>query len=99
MSDARSGEGARLPNVHYNVVTWDEEGDHLFVGNDIGVWALKTRGSEFEKKDGKYDWRDISAGLPNAIVTDLVYHRKTNSLTAATYGRSLWVADESAWTR
>jgi photosystem II stability/assembly factor-like uncharacterized protein len=99
LSDAHLGDDAPLPNVQYNVVTWDKEGDYLFVGNDIGVWALKTRGDTFEKDAKKYCWRDISSGLPNALVTDLVYHSRSHSLTAATYGRSLWWAAEEAWTR
>jgi photosystem II stability/assembly factor-like uncharacterized protein len=89
LSDA-GAISAPLPNVHHNVVTWDKEGEHIFVGNDVGVWALHTPGGKAEKKNGTYDWFDISANLPNAIVTDLVYHRKSESLTAATYGRSLW---------
>jgi len=82
-----------LPNVHHNVVTWGKNGKFLFVGNDIGVWVMDTPGYKLEE----YCWRDISANLPNVIVTDLVYHGTTNSLTAATYGRSLWVAGEAAW--
>ncbi len=86
-----------LPNVHYNVVTWDEKGDYLFVGNDVGVWALQIPGGEVKKTEKYYDWKDISAGLPSTLVTDLVYHHRTNSLTAATYGRSLWWAGEQIW--
>jgi photosystem II stability/assembly factor-like uncharacterized protein len=87
-----------LPNVHFNVVTWDEEGNYLFVGNDIGVWALNTNGDRFEKENARYEWVNISANLPNAIVTDLVYNAATHSLVAATYGRSIWRAGESLWT-
>jgi hypothetical protein len=87
----RDGNG--LPNVHHNVITWGEAGEYAFVGNDIGVWAKKTPGGNF----GKYKWHDISGNLPNAIVTDLVYHHKTESLTVATYGRSLWWTDQKTW--
>jgi len=70
----------------------------MFVGNDAGVWALHTPGGKVEKTNGKYAWVDISANLPNAIVTDLVYHDQSKSLTAATYGRSLWWFKQGQWT-
>jgi hypothetical protein len=35
-------------------------------------------------------WFNISGNLPNVVVTDLVYHRKSRSLVAATYGRGIW---------
>lgn len=97
LSDAGSPD-AVLPNVHHNVVTWDENGEYMFVGNDAGVWALHTPGGKVETTKGKYAWVDISANLPNAIVTDLVYHDKSKSLTAATYGRSLWCFKQDQWT-
>ncbi|HEY7307525.1 MAG TPA: hypothetical protein VH601_25600 [Bryobacteraceae bacterium] len=99
LSNADKGDKAPLPNLHHNVVTWDEKGEYLFVGNDIGVWALKYSDGKFAQTGGRYDWVDISAGLPNALVTDLVYHKLSNSLTAATYGRSLYWANENAWKR
>ena len=87
--DANDGN---LPNVHHNVVTWSGDPkakpikpNHVFVGNDVGVW-MGTRDAE---KTG-WTWNDISGNLPNVIVTDLVYHRESHSLTAATYGRGIW---------
>jgi len=41
-------------------------------------------------EDPDYVWTDMTADLPNAMVTDIVYHRRTQSLTAATYGRGLY---------
>ncbi len=77
----------RLPNVHHNVVTWSTEHNKqghydVLVGNDVGVWISHDL--------SKHEWHDVSGNLPNAIVTDLVYHKASLSLTAATYGRSLW---------
>jgi len=97
LSDA-DAKDANLPNVHHNVVTWDKHKKHIFVGNDAGVWALHTSGGNIEKINEKYGWFDVSANLPNAIVTDLVYHHESGSLTAATYGRSLWWLSEEQWT-
>jgi hypothetical protein len=72
-----------LPDVHHNVVTWSQDAPyHVFVANDVGVWMSPNLA---DKK-----WVNISANLPNAIVTDLVYHHKSKSLVAATYGRSIW---------
>jgi hypothetical protein len=96
LSDAGSPD-AVLPNVHHNVVTWDKEGKYIFVGNDAGVWALHTPDGKVETTNGVYAWVDISANLPNVIVTDLVYHDLSKSLTAATYGRSLWWFKEKQW--
>jgi photosystem II stability/assembly factor-like uncharacterized protein len=88
--DANDGN---LPNVHHNVVTWSGDPkakpikpSHVFVGNDVGVW-MGTRDAE---KPSGWTWHDISGNLPNVIVTDLVYHRESYSLTAATYGRGIW---------
>jgi len=33
---------------------------------------------------------NMSANLPNVNVVDLVFHEKDRTLSAATYGRSLW---------
>lgn len=72
-----------LPDVHHNVVTWGQTRPYpVFVANDCGVWM--SRGLETN------EWINISANLPNVIVTDLVYHQNSNSLVAATYGRSTW---------
>ena len=51
--------------------------------NDIGV---------FRSLDAGKSWKNITGAIPNASVTDLVYHEASNTLTAATYGRGLWRA-------
>ena len=51
----------------------------LFVAGDVGVGL---------EKDGV--WLNISGNLPNVVVSDLVYHHKDRTLTAATYGRGIW---------
>ena len=95
LSDAGSPD-AVLPNVHHNVVTWDENGEYMFVGNDAGVWALHTPGGKVETTKGKYAWVDISANLPNAIVTDLVYHDKSKSLTAGVWSKVSGVSNKTS---
>ncbi len=104
----RLPDGKRqLPNVHHNVVTWSGDPDTddeakpagtvgalsrcVFVGNDVGVWM----GTHLSEPGALWTWLDISGDLPNAIVTDLVYHRESRSLIAATYGRGIWQLDET----
>ena len=40
--------------------------------------------------DAGVNWQNATANLPNAMVVDLVFQKKDHTLTAATYGRSLW---------
>ena len=35
-------------------------------------------------------WMSITRNLPNTMVVDLAYHRNDGTLSAATYGRSIW---------
>lgn len=78
-SDADRGQ---LPNVpHQAIVIPQDEPDTIYVGDDVGVYASKNLG---------LTWINFSGNLPNVMVTDLVYHLKDGTLTAATYGRSLW---------
>jgi photosystem II stability/assembly factor-like uncharacterized protein len=70
-----------MPNVAYHAAVFEtHEPYRLFVANDIGVWMTE----DFKA------WTDISTTLPNAIISDLVYHHRDRSLTAATYGRGIW---------
>jgi len=76
-------ESGDMPDVAYHAAVFETHEPHrLFVANDCGVWMT----SDLEK------WTDVSAGLPNSIVNDLVYHHKDRALIAATYGRGAWRA-------
>jgi hypothetical protein len=73
------GAGA-LPNVAYFSAAYETHPPYrLFVASDVGVWA---------EIDGY--WVHINGNLPNVVVSDLVYHHRDRTLTAATYGRGLW---------
>ena len=37
-----------------------------------------------------FTWMNMTGNLPNAMVVDLVLQTKDSTLSAATYGRSLW---------
>lgn len=72
----------QLPNVpHSAVLIKPDDSRTVYVGNDAGVYV---------SHDGAKTWSDMSANLPNVMVVDVVYHIKEKTLSAATYGRSLW---------
>lgn len=72
----------QLPDVpHHVVVIRNDEPARVYVGNDAGVFVL-------DDKTGT--WLNLTKNLPNAMVVDLVYHDKEGTLSAATYGRSIW---------
>src|ERR1035438_7425059 len=70
-----------MPDVAYHAAVFEtHEPYRLFVANDCGVWMTEDFAA----------WTDVSTTLPNVIVSDLVYHHRDQSLTAATYGRGVW---------
>lgn len=72
----------QLPDVpHHVAVIRGDELDKVYVGNDAGVFVLDTVAGR---------WMSLTKNLPNAMVVDLVYHEKDGTLSAATYGRSIW---------
>ncbi len=73
-------DGGALPNVVFYAAAYETHAPYrLFVAGDTGVWA---------ETEGK--WSNISGNLPTVVVSDLVYHNKDRTLTAATYGRGVW---------
>lgn len=79
----RAIDSPEMPDVAYHAAVFEtHEPYRLFVANDCGVWMT----ADLAK------WTDVSAGLPNAIVNDLVYHHKERALIVATYGRGVWRA-------
>ena len=70
-----------MPDVAYHAAVFETHEPHrLFVANDCGVWMTEDLAA----------WTDVSTTLPNVIVSDLVYHHRDRTLTAATYGRGVW---------
>jgi photosystem II stability/assembly factor-like uncharacterized protein len=73
-------DAGALPNVAYFAAAYETHPPYrLFVASDLGVWA------EIEGY-----WVHINGNLPNVVVSDLVYHHRDRTLTAATYGRGIW---------
>ncbi len=72
----------RLPDVpHHTIAIPTNFPDEIYVGTDVGVFVSEDFGDS---------WLNITGGLPNVSIVDLVYHDKADQLTAATYGRSHW---------
>jgi hypothetical protein len=73
-----------MPKVAYHAAVFETHEPHrLFVANDCGVWVT----ADLE------NWTDVTGGLPNVMICDLVYHHRDRTLTAATYGRGIWRAE------
>ena len=71
-----------LPQVPVNALAVDRDWrGRLFAGTDLGVYV---------SDDGGASWSALHAGMPRAVVMDLVVHQGTQTLFAATYGRSLY---------
>lgn len=72
----------QLPNVpHHVVVVRPDAPNTVYVGNDAGVFVSRDSGDT---------WMNMTENLPNAMVVDLVIQENDSTLSAATYGRSLW---------
>ena len=72
----------QLPDVpHHAVIMSPENPTTIYVANDAGVFVSIDSGNT---------WMNMTGNLPNAMVVDLVLQRKDATLSAATYGRSIW---------
>ena len=79
-TDLTGGKG--LPNVPVNAIALDPaDPQRLYIGTDLGV---------YRSLDGGTSWELFNNGLPNVIVTDLVFNNNTRLLVAASYGRSMY---------
>jgi len=76
----------QLPDVPHNSLTFETRDPfRVFAATDIGVFEGRwNEGRKF------YHWSNINGNLPNVMVTDIVYHELTHTLTAGTYGRGIW---------
>lgn len=75
-------DGGKLPDVpHHAVLTRSDAPDEIWVCNDAGVHVSRNAGKS---------WQNATDNVPPAMVVDLVYHRTSKTLFAATYGRSIW---------
>ena len=73
-----------LPDVAYTSLCFHTKNPkRVFLGGALGVY-------EGDWDDETYQWGLLTGNLPNVLVTDVVYHKLTDSLFAATYGRGIW---------
>ena len=71
-----------LPDVPCHAALFSPfQKDTIYAGSDAGVFVSRDRGA---------NWENLSGNLPNTMVVDLVIHEADRTLTAATYGRSIW---------
>lgn len=78
--------GATLPDVPTSAVVIDPLfRDHLYIGNDIGVYV---------STDGGQSWQEFSEGLPEAIIAfDLSISPLNRKLRVATHGHGVFERD------
>ncbi len=73
---------AGLPPLPMNAIEIDPtNGNRAWVAGDLGV---------YETWDAGATWSAISSGLPNSLVTDLVFHPHARVLRAGTRNRGVW---------
>jgi photosystem II stability/assembly factor-like uncharacterized protein len=70
-----------LPNVVFNGLAYETHPPYrIFVAGDAGPWVLGENGR----------WASIAGEMPSAVISDIIYHHKSRTLTAGTYGRGIW---------
>jgi hypothetical protein len=69
-----------LPDMPVNAIVLLPDGD-LVVGTDLGVYRSSNGGG---------GWSLLSTGMPNVAVIDLMYHKSSSTLVAATHGRGMF---------
>ena len=74
-----------LPDVPVNDIEKDAWGN-LFIATDIGVLS---------SYDDGLSWEPLGFGMPSVVVTDLHIHEPSETMYAATYGRSAYKIDIS----
>jgi photosystem II stability/assembly factor-like uncharacterized protein len=72
----------QLPDVpHHAIAIPSAKPMTLYVCSDAGVYVSTDAGDS---------WKSLTRNLPTVPIVDLVYHEADGTLTAASYGRSIW---------
>ncbi len=72
----------QLPDVpHHSIAIPVAFPDTIYVASDAGVFVSQDAGGT---------WSNLNRNLPNVMVVDLVYDAGSQTLSAGTYGRSIW---------
>jgi photosystem II stability/assembly factor-like uncharacterized protein len=79
---AEADGGGQLPDVPFHSLTVPAaHPSRVYACCDVGVFVSEDEGTT---------WFKLTGNLPTVMVVDLVYHENDRTLTAATYGRSVW---------
>jgi hypothetical protein len=73
-----------LPNVDTRTIALTGTANGIYVGNDFGVYY---------RDDNTNGWISFSNNLPIVFVMNLVYDATNAKISAATFGRGIWVSD------
>lgn len=75
-------DGGQLPDVPFHSLAVPAaHPSRVYACCDVGVFVSDDEGAT---------WADLTGNLPTVMVVDVVYHEADRTLTAATYGRSVW---------
>jgi photosystem II stability/assembly factor-like uncharacterized protein len=79
---AEAEGGGQLPDVPFHSLAVPAaHPSRVYACCDVGVFVSDDEGAT---------WSNLTGNLPTVMVVDLVYHEASRTLTAATYGRSVW---------
>jgi photosystem II stability/assembly factor-like uncharacterized protein len=76
-----------IPETTFTRVIREDPGKRglLFAGTETGMYISFDDGA---------DWQPFQLNLPVVPITDLIIHKRDQSLVAATQGRAFWVLDD-----
>ena len=73
---------ANLPDIPCQSIVVDPvNAQHVYVGTDLSVYRTTNGGTS---------WQDFSAGMPSAMITDLVFKKDDRLLRCATFGNGVY---------
>ncbi len=73
-----------LPNVDVRTIALTGSANGVYIGNDFGVYY---------RDDNTNGWVSFSNNLPVVFVMNLAYDAVNAKISAATFGRGIWVSD------
>lgn len=85
---SRNG-GATWQNISGNLPDAPANALALDPADPNRIW-LSTDAAVYSTRDGGQTWQSERRNMPVVTVMDLVYHAKTGTLVAATFGRGVW---------
>jgi hypothetical protein len=63
----------------------------VYIGTEKGgIYRSLSDAGVYVSPDAGNTWKSLTGNLPTVPIVDLVYHELDGTLTAASYGRSIW---------